>query len=311
MLLLHLNANKHKKTVLLVRVVHKLLNSKMVYKMRKISLLIITLMLVIGRDVENSYSQEGGIENKIETQQTTSVELDPYTLNKLNALLKKRSEINDHEKGAMIDFLSEAFLGTPYKAHMLHGSENTPEKLIIDFRSLDNFICMDYIEALRKSTTPKEFINNIIKTRYIKGNVHFLNRKHFFTDWAYREYKLATDITAEISPHAVSVEKYLNKKADDRRYLPGLPVVKRTITYIPSNFINEEVISRLKSGDFIGIYTKLAGLDVTHVSFFIMTDKGPMLRHAPSHKENEKVVDTPFMDYVAKTPGIVVLRALE
>ncbi len=289
----------------------------MVYTMQKISQFILILMLVTGCEVQNSDSQKGVLENKIETQQTTgvelettNVELDPYTLNKLNALLKKRSETSDHEKGALIDVLSKAFLGTPYKANMLHGSEKIPEKLIIDFRGLDCFTYLDYVEALRKSTSPKEFVNNVIRTRYIKGNVHFLDRKHFFTDWAYREYKLATDITAEISPHAVSIEKYLNKKADDGAYLPGLPVVKRTITYIPSNFINEEVISRLKSGDFIGIYTKLAGLDVTHVGFFIMTEKGPMLRNASSRKENEKVVDSPFMDYVAKTPGIIVLRAL-
>ncbi len=282
----------------------------MVYKMRKISLLILTLMFVTGCDIQNSDSQEGVLENKIETQQITNVELDSYTLNKLNALLQKRSKINDHEKGALIDFFSKAFLGTPYKANMLQGSEKTPEKLIIDFRGLDCFTYLDYVEALRKSNSPKEFINNVIKTRYIKGKIHFLNRKHFFTDWAYREYKHATDITAEISPHAISVEKYLNKKADDGNYLPGLPVVKRTITYIPSNFINEEVISRLKSGDFIGIYTKLAGLDVTHVGLFIMTDKGPMLRNASSRKENKKVVDSPFMDYVAKIPGIIVLRAL-
>lgn len=279
--------------------------------MRKIPLFILTLMLVTGCDIQNSDSQEDVLKNKIETQQTTNVELDPYTLNKLNALLKKRSETSDHEKGALIGFLSEAFLGTPYQANMLQGSDKTPEKLIIDFRGLDCFTYLDYVEALRKSTSPKEFINNVIKTRYIKGNIHFLNRKHFFTDWAYREYKLATDITAEISPHAVSIEKYLNKKADDGSYLPGLPVVKRAITYIPSNFINEEVLSHLKSGDFIGIYTKLAGLDVTHVGFFIMTDKGPMLRNASSRKENEKVVDSPFMDYVVKTPGIIVLRALE
>ncbi|WP_375671880.1 MULTISPECIES: DUF1460 domain-containing protein [unclassified Bartonella] len=279
--------------------------------MRKISLLILILMLVTGCDVQDSDSQESILENKIKTQQTTNVNLDPYTLNKLNTLLKKRSETNYQEKGALIDFLSEAFLGTPYQANMLHGSENTPEKLIIDFRGLDCFTYLDYVEALRKSTSQTEFINNVIKTRYINGNVHFLNRKHFFTDWAYREYKLATDITAEISPHAVKIEKYLNKKADGGSYLPGLPVVKRTITYIPSNFINEEVIGHLQSGDFIGIYTKLAGLDVTHVGFFIMTDKGPMLRNASSRKENEKVVDSPFMNYVEKTPGIIVLRALE
>ncbi|WP_142416561.1 DUF1460 domain-containing protein [Bartonella massiliensis] len=278
--------------------------------MRKISQLILTLLFVTGCDIQNSDSKEGVLENKIETQQATSIELDPYTLDKLNALLKKRSERNDHEKGTLIDFLSEAFLGTPYKANMLHGSENTPEKLIIDFRGLDCFTYLDYVEALRKSTSPKEFINNVIRTRYIKDNIHFLNRKHFFTDWAYREYKLATDITSEISPHTVSTEKYLNKKTDGGNYLPGLPIVKRTITYLPSSFINEEVISRLKSGDFIGIYTKLAGLDVTHVGFFIMTDKGPMLRNASSRKENEKVVDSPFMDYVTKTPGIIVLRAL-
>ncbi|WP_375677917.1 DUF1460 domain-containing protein [Bartonella sp. AP72JLCBS] len=279
--------------------------------MRKISLLILILMLVTGCDVQDSDSQESILENKIKTQQTTNVNLDPYTLNKLNTLLKKRSETNYQEKGALIDFLSEAFLGTPYQANVLHGSENTPEKLIIDFRGLDCFTYLDYVEALRKSTSQTEFINNVIKTRYINGNVHFLNRKHFFTDWAYREYKLATDITAEISPHAVKIEKYLNKKADGESYLPGLPVVKRTITYIPSNFINEEVIGCLQSGDFIGIYTKLAGLDVTHVGFFIMTDKGPMLRNASSRKENEKVVDSPFMNYVEKTPGIIVLRALE
>ncbi len=282
----------------------------MVYRMRKISLLVLILILVTGCDVQDSDSQESILGNKIKTQQTTNVNLDPYTLNKLNALLKKRSETNYQEKGALIGFLSEAFLGTPYQANMLHGSENTPEKLIIDFRGLDCFTYLDYVEALRKSTSQPEFINNVIKTRYINGNVHFLNRKHFFTDWAYREYKLATDITAEISPHAVKIEKYLNKKADGESYLPGLPVVKRTITYIPSNFINEEVIGRLQSGDFIGIYTKLAGLDVTHVGFFIMTDKGPILRNASSRKANKKVVDSPFMDYVAKTPGIIVLRAL-
>ncbi|WP_375644296.1 MULTISPECIES: DUF1460 domain-containing protein [unclassified Bartonella] len=278
--------------------------------MRKISLLILILMLVTGCDIQDSDLQESILGNKIKTQQKTNVTLDPYTLNKLNALLKKRSKTNYQEKGALIDFLSEAFLGTPYQANMLHGSENTPEKLIVDFRGLDCFTYLDYVEALCKSTSQTEFINNVIKTRYINGNVHFLNRKHFFTDWAYREYKLATDITTEISPHAVKTEKYLNKKADGGSYLLGLPVVKRTITYIPSSFINKEIIGRLKSGDFIGIYTKLAGLDVTHVGFFIMTDKGPMLRNASSRKANEKVVDSPFIDYVKKTPGIIVLRAL-
>ncbi len=283
----------------------------MVNKMRRIFQLMLISALVTGCDIQDSSVNNDTPENKTEIKQTSEVNLDTYTLNKLNALLEKRSKVNNHERGEMISVLSEAFLGTPYKANMLHGTENIPEKLIIDFRGLDCFTYLDYVEALRKSTSQTEFINNVIKTRYVDGNVSFLNRKHFFTDWAYREYKQADDITAQLSPNAVSTEKYLNKKANGGNYLPGLPIVKRNITYIPSNFINEEVISRLETGDFIGIYTKLAGLDVTHVGFFIMTDNGPMLRNASSRKENEKAVDSPFMDYVAKTPGIIVLRALQ
>ncbi|MCZ2158353.1 DUF1460 domain-containing protein [Bartonella sp. 220] len=279
--------------------------------MRKIFQFILISALVTGCDFQNSDGNKETSENKTEIQQEQQVNLDPYTLKKLNVILKERSKINDHEKEKIIDFLSGAFLGTPYKANMLQGSENVPEELIIDFRGLDCFTYLDYVEALRKSTSQTEFINNVIQTRYVDGNISFLNRKHFFTDWAYKEYKLANDITAQISPNAVNTEKYLNKKADGGNYLPGLPIVKRNITYIPSNFINEDVISQLQSGDFIGIYTKLDGLDVTHVGFFIKTENGPMLRNASSRKENEKVVDSPFMDYVAKTPGIIVLRALK
>lgn len=286
-------------------------HSKIVFKMRKIFQLIFILTLATGCDAQDARTNKTISKNHKEVQQKTKVNLDPYTLKKLNTLLEKRSKAHSYKTGEMIDLLSEAFLETPYQENMLHGSENIAEKLIVDFRGLDCFTYLDYVEALRKSTSQTEFINNIIQTRYIDGIVNFLNRKHFFTDWAYRTYKLATDITAQISPHAISTEKYLNKKADGGNYLPGLPVVKRTLTYIPSNFINKEVISHLQSGDFIGIYTQLAGLDVTHVGFFIMTDKGPMLRNASSRKENKKVVDSPFMDYIVKTPGIIVLRALQ
>ncbi|WP_273759327.1 DUF1460 domain-containing protein [Bartonella sp. ML70XJBT.G] len=283
----------------------------MMYRIRKIFPLVLILVFATGYGVCASHTKKNIAKNNMETQQTTRVKLDSYTLKKLNDLLKKRSQANHHKTGEMIGLLSEAFLGTPYQANMLHGSKNTQEKLIIDFRGLDCFTYLDYVEALQKSTSQTEFIKNVIRTRYVNGNVSFLNRKHFFTDWAYREYKLATDITTQISPHAVNTEKYLNKKADGGNYLLGLPVVKRNITYIPSNFIDEEMISRLQTGDFIGIYTKLAGLDVTHVGFFIMTKHGPVFRNASSRKENKKVVDSPFMDYVTKTPGIIVLRALQ
>lgn len=240
--------------------------------------------------------------------QTMAVTMDDYTVNKLQALLALHAAVPEIDKSQTIDMLSEAFLGTPYVANRLVGSANTPEQLVIDFRGLDCFTYLDYVEALRTATSESEFVENVIQTRYVKGDVTFVHRKHFFTDWAQTQHVLADDITARLSPHAVTVVKHLNRKADGDVYLPGIPVVERSVTYIPSEFIDDQVINQLQTGDYIGIYTKLPGLDVTHTGFFIITPAGPVLRNASSRKENMQVVDSPFASYVTNTPGIVVLR---
>ncbi|OLU27301.1 hypothetical protein BVH03_13800 [Pseudomonas sp. PA15(2017)] len=242
-------------------------------------------------------------------QRPANMSLDPYTSQKVAGILEQRPGFDHLSIGQVIERISGWFLGTPYQAGMLHGAENTPERLVIDFRGLDCFTYLDYVEALRVSASPAQFMQSVIQTRYVDGDVSFPKRKHFFSDWAYGEtHNLADDITAHISPDALSVEKHLNEKANGESYLPGLPVVKRTIPYIPSELIDATVVSRLQTGDLIGIYTRLPGLDVTHTGFFIMTDEGPVLRHASSSKANEQVVDSPFLDYVANVPGIVIFR---
>ncbi len=237
------------------------------------------------------------------------VQMDPYTAGKLIAVLDQVARHRHLSTGHMIDVVSAQFLATPYRDHVLQGSATTPEKLIIDFTGLDCFTYLDYVEAARRSYSQQDFVNQLVLTRYVDGIVSFTHRKHFFSDWANRTYELATDITAAVSPDSVTVVKQLNLKADGSNYLPGLPVVERAITYIPTAHIDAALIRKLRTGDFIGIYTPLDGLDVTHVGFFIMTDRGPMLRNASSRAENQKVVDSPFLDYVARTPGIIVYRA--
>jgi hypothetical protein len=234
--------------------------------------------------------------------------MDDYTLNKLHAILTLHEALPQADKGRTIDMLSQAFLGTPYVANMLIGSASTPERLVIDFRGLDCFTYLDYVEALRKANTTDQFIENLMQTRYVQGEIDFLHRKHFFTDWAQNGQALADDITAQLSPHAVTVVKQLNRQADGGVYLPGLPVLARSITYIPSEFVDDKVIDQLQTGDYIGIYTHLAGLDVTHTGFFIQTPTGRVLRNASSRSENMQVVDSPFSAYVQNSPGIVVLR---
>lgn len=243
-------------------------------------------------------------------QQTAIANMSEETARKLDILLTIRAANADRGAGPLIELLSREFLGTRYKGNMLKGSATSPEQVVIDFSGLDCFTYLDYVEAARKATTKADYVNQLVQTRYVDGNVDFAHRRHFFTDWADRTQLLANDVTAAISSHAITAEKQLNRKSDGGSYLPGLPVVKRDITYIPSQFVDANVVSQLRTGDLIGIYTAAEGLDVTHVGFFIETTDGPVLRNASSKKANMKVVDSPFLEYVKDTPGIVVLRPL-
>ncbi|QHI95509.1 DUF1460 domain-containing protein [Aristophania vespae] len=241
----------------------------------------------------------------------TKANIDAGTLEKLHNLFAYRASWPTAlTHGRIVELVSREFLGTPYLSNHLIGSQNTPEQLVIDLRVFDCFTFIDYVEALSTSHNVDEFVQRLINIRYADGEITFAQRKHFFTDWAEKNQLVAKDITAQISPDAVSVVKNLNQKADGSSYLPGLPVIQRDITYIPSAKINDKLLARLRTGDYIGIYTNLPGLDASHTGIFIMTQNGPVFRNASSRKENMKVVDYPFMNYVKTTPGIIVMRSL-
>ncbi|WP_228001852.1 DUF1460 domain-containing protein [Nocardia australiensis] len=237
----------------------------------------------------------------------TTANIDDMTARKIDELLALRGDAQG--RGELIELLSRQFLGTPYGADMLVGSATQPEQLVVDFRRVDCFTYLDYVEALSRSADRDQFVANLIETRYAGGRVEFLQRKHFFSDWSHTARIAAADITATLSPAAATVRKQLNAKADGGTYLAGLPVVDRAITYIPSAAVDDDVIGQLRTGDYIGAYTDQPGLDVTHVGIFVMTPTGPIFRNASSLAANNQVVDSSFADYVRTTPGIIVLRA--
>ena len=242
--------------------------------------------------------------HKYETQ------IDNKTIDNVNHIISTRV-IPDKEKGTpfLIDSISSAFLGTPYQANTLIGSVDKKEVLVANFNGVDCFTLIDYVKALLSANNEDEFLKNLVRTRYINGDVEFLSRKHFFSDWFARSPINAIDVTKEISPEAITVTKRLNFKAPDSEYIPGLEIVRRDITYIPGSAINEQVLSRLHTGDFVGVYTKLEGLDVTHVGIAIRKGGHVWFRNASSLEKNMKVVDTDFLTYMQSKPGIVVLRS--
>jgi soluble lytic murein transglycosylase-like protein len=229
----------------------------------------------------------------------------------LQTMLSVRNDASRAGLPERSEIVSRQFLEVPYGANTLIGSANEPEQLVVELQKVDCFTYADYVEALKRADDPEEFIKGLTEVRYKDGVVGFQNRKHFFTDWSVSTPAIATDVTTSLSANPIQVTKNLNKKDSGGVYLPGLPVVPRTISYIPSQQIDSSVVGRLRTGDYIGAYAEDGGLDVTHIGIFIDTPDGPVLRNASSLRANNKVVDTPLLDYLQTVPGVVVLRPVQ
>jgi len=236
-----------------------------------------------------------------------SVILDKWTEERLNDVLREAAKMQD--AGERIAFISGQFAGAAYKGKTLIGDVNTPEVFVINLSGVDCFTFIDYVEAMRLSASFQKIKNNLKRLRYKSGKVAFENRNHFFTDWIEFNPELVVDVTEEIGGrHAVKIRKVLNLKEAGAYYLPGMETREREIKYIPSDAVDNSMIDKLKTGDYAGIYSDKAGLDVSHVGIIIKNENSELiLRHASSVKG--KVVDEDFKEYMIDKPGLIVLRA--
>lgn len=237
------------------------------------------------------------------------INLGKFRIKELDKLIRDANKIS--KPGERVEFISRIFLGVKYKDSTLKGSNNSPEILTINLEGMDCFTFLDYVEAMRNSEDFSEFKTNLVKTRYENANVKYSKRNHFFTDWAIYNNGIA-DVTEIVGGSANRVQsKKLNKKSENSRYLEGIHITERDINYIPSDQISEDILNKIRTGDYIGIYSEKTGLDVSHTGIAVGKSDGLYLRHASSREETGKVVDEPLEDYLKEKPGIVVFRPFD
>ncbi len=233
--------------------------------------------------------------------------LGKWTRDKLNHLIGESAGIR--HAGKRIDFLSGNFLDMDYRESTLIGDVNTPEVFVINFKGVDCFTFIDYIEAMRISRSFADFKENLKKVRYREGRVSYKNRNHFFTDWREFNSGLVHDCTKQTGKAMTrGITKLLNYREDGMCFLQGIEPVQREIQYIPSHSIDDSVIKKIKTGDYAGIYSGKEGLDVSHVGIIIKGRDSIYLRYASSEKKHRKVIDQEFKSYISGTPGLIVLR---
>ncbi len=231
--------------------------------------------------------------------------LGKWTEEKLDGIIQECSKIE--EAGKRIDALSREFLGTDYREHTLVGDSNTPEVFTVNLEGVDCYTFIDYVEAMRISRSYSEFRVNLQKIRYRGDRISFEDRNHFFTDWRESNAVFVEDITPEIGKSAtVMVHKVLNTKQDGTTWVPGVRPLQRVIEYVPSCAADDQILDRLRTGDYAGIYSDLPGLDVSHTGIIIWDQGKLFLRHASSiHK---KVLDEDLKNYISAKPGLIIFR---
>ena len=203
---------------------------------------------------------------------------------------------------------SEYFIGVPYKNNTLIGDKDTKEELVINFKEMDCFTYVDYVESLIDSRNFSDFTKNLKKVRYKNSEVSFITRNHFFYDWMKNNIAME-DITKQLFPNkAKFVDKILNKKSDGSSFLEGVSMQNVRIWYVGPEVLNYESLNLLQNGDYIGIYSDQKGLDVSHVGIFIKINEQYFFRHGSNRKGIDSVIDEEFFQYVKNKPGIIIYR---
>jgi len=238
-----------------------------------------------------------------ETYYSSKIQSEFYNKEISNLISSRPSDLNDRHK-----FYSAAFLGRPYGANTLKGDIENKEVLVLNLQEMDCFTYLDYVHSLLYADDYYDFISRLRQTRYKNGIVSFKNRNHFFYDWAFN-LKGVTNITSTVfSRSSIVILKNLNLKGDGLLFLPGIRVRTVSISYLEPISFNEKSLTKLKSGDYIGIYSEKEGLDVSHVGIIVQKDGRYYFRHASSQATINAVVDMDFLEYIKDKPGIIIYR---
>ena len=240
--------------------------------------------------------------------ETELVDFGRWSDAELEEIIISAKQINN--PGDRIVALSSHFIDTPYAANTLIGGPQEAEQLVINLSGFDCFTFLDVVEALRRASDAEAFSEQLKKVRYRDNTVAYEKRRHFFSDWVTGSATAINDVTTEVGQGgAQSVAKQLNRKSDGTLWLAEIAVTPREIIFIPTGKIDTLVLSALQSGDYVGIYSESAGLDVIHTGLIVKSKDNIMLRHASSRSSVKRVVDEDLLNYLQGKPGLVVYRA--
>ena len=194
-----------------------------------------------------------------------------------------------------IFYFGKKFLGLPYVAHTLELGDT--EHLIVNLHGLDCTTFVETLYALTRTTLNgryswRDYAHHLEDLRYRNGVLgDYSSRLHYISEWIVNNRSRGNlmEVTGDL-PHAdyqvktinfMSTHKdsYQSLKSDSAMVekIKGYEIGYRNhrTPYVKKTWFGDKKLkAALKSGDFIGLVTKIEGLDISHLGIIEKDEKG-------------------------------------
>ena len=233
--------------------------------------------------------------------------------------------------GEAVALMGQRFLTSPYVAHTLEAEG--PERLIVNLREFD---CTTFIESMlslarcvkMSGALFADFESQLRVIRYRSGMIDgYPSRLHYFTDWIADNARkgTASNLTHELGGMARSSRiSFMSEHPDSYRQLgdpaalAAIRLSERELTaaerwYIPRGRV-QDMQSKLRDGDLVGITTSIEGLDVAHTGLIVVRSGQPVFLHASLSGKQVELADGTLSSYLRRYrthDGIMVARPRE
>lgn len=213
---------------------------------------------------------------------------------RINQLLQDGIATGKKDPNALVSYYADRLLETPYVAHTLEGDE---ELLTINIDELDCTTFIETLYALARTTMNgryswRDYAANLENLRYRGGEMgDYSSRLHYISEWIVNNASRGNlrEVTPDL-PHAAYMVKtidFMTKHKDSYQSLKDDSAMVEKIKRFEMGFRNHRmpwlkkswlrdkaVKAALRDGDFVGLVTKVEGLDISHLGIIRKNDKG-------------------------------------
>ena len=215
---------------------------------------------------------------------------------KINSLLMEGIQSGLTDANELVCFYAHKLEGTPYVAHTLEGET---EMLTINIDELDCTTFVETLYALVKTTINgryswRDYAHHLEDLRYRHGDMgDYSTRLHYMSDWIIDNSSRGNieDVTGEIScvRYKVKTIDYMSTHRDSYPSLKDDAIFEKVknvevgyrnhrFPYIKKENLNSDAVKKVvKRGDFVGLVTRMEGLDLSHLGIVEKDERGNLV----------------------------------